>query len=504
MITNRADFSNIFALGGLALLPIAIAVNLRPELFRGFAITDWANAFLPIYIMFVSLCVALAILRKNSATVWTPLFLFPLQSAVFFGFGPLVEVFGNDATLHFNTQNFLATTSLEYSVSNALSVLGIMMVFLGFWLYGILPKGFGHRPNTSIAYFPSFPVPPSVIAVAFTLLGFCLTYLLLKPAQWGILDITVPGAFTSLTPLVHVGFGLVAFMAFSGHRAMLVFFWFLWPIHFLLAWLMLEKVEIILAILLPMVGAFMANRNIFQFSISMLVLFIMFFISQPYVTSGRAVIQQEMGNVDEASYLRRAEIAVDYITGVRRIERDEEDVEFWWRRLNYSGVQSHAIRAYDTGQRMDTFDGLWMRFIPRLLWPEKPIQTGFGREFYYQITGQRGSSLGLGIYGDAYWQFGFLSVFIIMPLIGMLFSFLSRLSLVILERREFIYFPLILLSLKMSVLGPLGFISEAIISPLPIMLAYYVGIVICVKFTTNRRLVLQSERLKLQRNTTKN
>jgi len=484
---RKNHFGNIFALGGLALLPVAVVGNHHPEAFAGFMMDDWENAVLPIYIMIVSLLVAWSVIRRKPALIWTPAFLFPLQSAVFFGFGSLVEVFGNEATMHFNLTNNLAMTTLEYAASNALSALGIMLIFFGFWLHTSLAVNVWQNLHRQAHFFPSVPMSPSVVVIAFTLGGFCLTYLLVKPAQWGIFNIVVPGALTSITPLVHVGFGLVVYLAARGNRKMSLFLWVFWPLHLALVWLMLEKVEIILAVLLPMIGAFMANRNFLQFSISILALFVMFYVSQPYVTSSRAVIQMEAGNIDEASYVRRAEIAFDYIIGKHRIERDEDDVEFWWRRLNYSAAQSYAIRAFNSGETMNTFDEFWMRFVPRLLWPDKPVQYGLGRTFYERISGQQGSSLGLGIYGDAYWQYGFISVFITMTLIGILFSYLSMLGLAILERREFIYFPLILLALKMAVLGPLGFISEAIISPLPIMFVYYLLIISSIRLTTRRR-----------------
>jgi len=457
--TGSHSMANTFGYAVLALLPVALLANIYPELFTGIVITVPLNAFIPIYILLVSLCVAVKSIQVVPAAIWTPLFLFPLQSAVFFGFGPLVEVFGNQATLQFIERTSLSMTALEFTISNALSVLGVMLVFFGFWLHAIITNRTWSSLHKHVAYFPNFPLSPNMVAVSFTVAGFCLSYFLVKPAQWGMINLTVPGAFTSITPLVHVGFGLVAYLASAGSRKMQLFFWLLWPLHFVLIWLTLEKA------------------------------------AQSYVTNSRAIIYQETGNIDEASYVRRAEIALDYFGAKNAVVKDEEDVEFWWRRLNYSNVQSYAIRAYDAGQSMDTFKALWMRFVPRIIWADKPILYGLGREFYHKVSGNRGSSLGITIYGDAYWQYGWITVFLMMPIIGALFSYLSMLGLAIIQSKQFIYFPIILLSLKMGTLGPLGFITETIISPIPIMLAYYVVIVICVKLATSRRQISQRIRL---------
>jgi len=493
--TGSHSMANTFGYAVLALLPVALLANIYPELFTGIVITVPLNAFIPIYILLVSLCVAVKSIQVVPAAIWTPLFLFPLQSAVFFGFGPLVEVFGNQATLQFIERTSLSMTALEFTISNALSVLGVMLVFFGFWLHAIITNRTWSSLHKHVAYFPNFPLSPNMVAVSFTVAGFCLSYFLVKPAQWGMINLTVPGAFTSITPLVHVGFGLVAYLASAGSRKMQLFFWLLWPLHFVLIWLTLEKAEIILAILLPMIGAYTANRNLLKLMFSLAILMSVFYVAQSYVTNSRAIIYQETGNIDEASYVRRAEIALDYFGAKNAVVKDEEDVEFWWRRLNYSNVQSYAIRAYDAGQSMDTFKALWMRFVPRIIWADKPILYGLGREFYHKVSGNRGSSLGITIYGDAYWQYGWITVFLMMPIIGALFSYLSMLGLAIIQSKQFIYFPIILLSLKMGTLGPLGFITETIISPIPIMLAYYVVIVICVKLATSRRQISQRIRL---------
>src|SRR5438309_4823484 len=56
---------------------------------------EWVNALSPFYLIVVMLFAVYRILRAYPNSMWTPAIWFPFQSAIFFGLGPLVEVYGN-------------------------------------------------------------------------------------------------------------------------------------------------------------------------------------------------------------------------------------------------------------------------------------------------------------------------------------------------------------------------------------------------------------------------
>ena len=66
-------------------------------------------------------------------------------------------------------------------------------------------------------------------------------------------------------------------------------------------------------------------------------------------------------------------------------------------------------------------------FIPRLLWPDKPIISK-GSEFTLNITGDVNSitSTGMSAPGELYWQFGYVAVFFGMFILGLIYAIIKN------------------------------------------------------------------------------
>jgi hypothetical protein len=76
-----------------------------------------------------------------------------------------------------------------------------------------------------------------------------------------------------------------------------------------------------------------------------------------------------------------------------------------------------------------TYLPLFTSYVPRALWPEKPIEnTGnvFGRRYRYIASNDFGTSINLPWIVEMYANFGNLGVLIGMPLVGLLLAFLDR------------------------------------------------------------------------------
>lgn len=130
------------------------------------------------------------------------------------------------------------------------------------------------------------------------------------------------------------------------------------------------------------------------------------------------------------------------------------------------------MREFDAGRPGDTLGSAWIVFVPRLLWSEKPVGIGPGARFYKLATGRDGTFLGLSVYGDAYWNFGWTGVIVLCSLMGGMIGLTSRLALYWLESRQVIYLPLIGLSMLSALLGPTKFFINGILAMIPLYLAY--------------------------------
>lgn len=225
-------------------------------------------------------------------------------------------------------------------------------------------------------------------------------------------------------------------------------------------------------------------------ALRLFLVFLVFAVSQSFISDARVQVFERTGTFDQANYIDRAEIILDVLGAelASAGSSDEDRRQGWWTRLSYANVQAEAIRLREQGYRHSSIDEVWMYFVPRAVWPDKPILGQHGLVFYRLVTGREDaqSFLGLSIYGDLYWQYGWAGVVIGGSLIGWLFAMLASRSISAMRRREFILLPFVLLALNMAILGPTGFVTSAIIGPLPMLIAYYVSARLIVRAIRGR------------------
>ena len=434
---------------------------------------NFVNSILPIYFCFVLALLAARVLKRMPDALWTGVFWFPIQSLVFFGFGPLVEIYGNAITQTSLADHKLAVSEVELFRTNMLSVTGVLFILLGF---------FGHMKYFSKSWAKSKDVARTNFSMAkfgllMILLGGFFKYFILLPAQWGFINVTVAGVLSGLGNAVDLGFAIIAYMIASGHRKHTIIFWSLWPLHIALSVITFAKMSVVIAMLLPLLGAYIAHRSRKRFIFGLLIIGFVYASLQPIVHYGRAKIYANTGTISNADYAERVEHLLQFFVSDEEVFNSfVDDRQGWWTRLSSAGPQAQAMALYDQGNYNRTLDQAWMFFIPRAIWPNKPIMVGPGLEFYRMVTGREdaNSFLALSIYGDLYWQYGWSGVILGSTLIGVLFAMLSAQSVRIIRRRDFLMLPPVLMALEMMLLGPNKYVLNGIIGPLPIYFAFYV------------------------------
>lgn len=450
-------------------------------------ILDWLNTLLPLWFIAVTSVLGYRMVRRVEGAIWTPLVWFPVQSALFYGFGPLVELFGNEFTQARLAGHYLSVTPEQLLSAHRLSVTGIFMVLAGLWLHLALRR----RAWTSHDVQRAPAVRPLTLGIAFVVIGGLFRYAILNPASWNVIDLTVPGVLSSISQLVDLGFAILAFCALRGAGRARVLMLTLYPCHVLLSALFLSKMEIVIALLLPAIGAYMAHRRIGRLFVNLLACAGIFVLSQDYVHFGRQVIHDETGTITDAGYGTRAAILADYVTlqgldGARQGGAGTEKAEAyqgWWTRLSFAGAQARVMELYDRGAANPQLGDAWVYFIPRAIWPDKPILHGPGLSLYRMLSGNAAgnSFLGLSIYGDLYWQYGWGGVVIGGLCVGWFLGILIAVSLGAVRRQEFIMIPFVLLVLKVGLLSPNKFILNGFIGPAPILAFYFLAIMLVIR-----------------------
>lgn len=470
---TRNPIADIYLSTTLLLLPlVALSLALSPA---DTALAAWSNGNSPIYLIGVLGLAAYRIARAVPSATWSPAFWLLISSAVFFGFGPLVEVYGNDATkLRLSTQN-IAITEVELFNANMLSFISILGLTFGFWLHAVLRPQAWRAALTESRFRQRVAFKPEKLASAFIIGGMVMVHLFIKPSQWGQFDIILPGALTSISAIADVGFALAAYHTKRGSIGMRWMLILLWPVHLFLTVLSFAKTGLVIALLLPSIGAYLRHRSMMRLAAAALVCAGTFPVAQDFVSYGRAVILNDTGTIWNAGYEERVRITFQYIStsgDANYVATPTDQEETTWLRFNYSNMQAIGMRFRERGIFIDSLSNAWTLFVPRILWPDKPIYVGPGIEFYKLLTGRTGVSVGNTVIGDVYWQFGWTGTLVIMPMIGWFFAMMAWRSIEAVRQENFIRMPIVLLSVLAATSGMTNFLVNGIIALIPIYAAY--------------------------------
>lgn len=473
--TRTSRIEKIFALILGGLIPI-IMLYLAALALQNFSLVYFVNRAGPVWFVILLLTGAICLLRRDVRLIWTPIFWLPLQSAVFFGIGPLVLVFGNDSTQQELATSFLSITPKELTWANQLSTVGVFFLMFGVFLHLTV-----FRSRWKLAFLENTKArssfSPRQVAIFFVIFGGVLKYLLALPAQWGITNIIVPGFLTSVMSILDVGFAIMAFLAARGNSRMRNVLILLLPIHIIFSGLTFSKSELITAMLFPVFGDLMGRGSLRRFTVLVSAIAVAYIVSQDFVSYGRTKIYENTGTISQAGYLERISIAASYIVHDEPSASYSEqmqltDLQGWWTRLNYAGVQVAAKKLYLSGVPNESLQNVFLYFIPRIVWPEKPVVIGPGWFFHEQLTGRTGTFLGLSIYGDLFWLGGWLVTIVGSFMIGCILAMMSLRSMRYIRDQNFLMFPLVLLPLGVAMLGLTSYVSNGIISAIPMYLAY--------------------------------
>ena len=152
--------------------------------------------------------------------------------------------------------------------------------------------------------------------------------------------------------------------------------------------------------------------------------------------------------------------------------------------MNYTQQQAFAMKEYEVGRPGQSLSGAWMLFIPRVIWADKPIIYPPGKEFFRAVTGRDFNFMAATIYGDMYWQFGWLGVALISPLVGLFYAWLSYLAYPRIVNREFVYLPVVLLGMLAALQGSQQYLLNGILATVPVTLVIQL---ICSRFAVASR-----------------
>lgn len=411
------------------------------------------------------------LLRRDPSTIWSPALVYPLSTLLYFGFGSSSALFADEATRYLLMSGNYAIDATGLLQTTLLTSVGVAIC-----LYSMV---FATRFRLASASGQA-RIPLPATAIAFVVSGALLKYGLVLPEQFGLINVSVPGTLKSMTGILDLGFATMAYMAARGQKMWLLVFLLLWPIHFGLSLLEFSKRVMMLAILLPAAGTYLAHGKWHRLIPWILFAAVTFYTTQDVNTTARLALLSATGTKTEANYSERLSLFRGATSGELDLAELSSDARaeanVAWLRLNYSGAQLRAMELYDNGQRGEWTLSIAATLIPRFLWPDKPEATAQGRIFNRLVSGHDEAStrVGVSIYADGYWTMGWSGVILFSAIMGMILGVVIRINYSFVMRRELIFFPVVFLGLIMSGLGPMGYLQKSFVAAMPIYIGYLI------------------------------
>ncbi len=369
------------------------------------------NIVAPIVLVVVCGVQSLQIVFRDSLLIWAPVTWFLAASAVYFGLGPLAYIVGGPETLAY-LDSFYPVDPIALIKTNALNCIGIGLILTAIEVYNRL------RPlriqNTDDSMQGRYLKRAAIFFVG---VGVALKYLIILPYSFGVVSFVLPGFIVVTGNFTTVGIILIWFVALRFDRRWLPGACVFSAVEAAVALITFSKLSCITVIFGMTIGAFMAVRRVsILVAGAALSLTLYGVLLEPI--AGARLFATDRGAAVAGRYdsLREGYVSAKAPTSVQS----------FWTRICFSNAQAFAMAEYEKGRPGATLAYLPYIFVPRFIMPNKPIMN-FGPTFNEAVTGHSGASTP-GIFGEAYWNHGWLGVIAWCIYIGVLFAAFSEIS----------------------------------------------------------------------------
>lgn len=437
-------------------------------------VLNWITPSL-IFVTLVWSCYRMA--GANPLTIWTPLFWFKLACAVYYGVGPIVPLIADNDTARTMNSIYILDAAMLVKV-NLVTLLGILLVLLSSRLF----LSIFSRARS----FPRFSADPEGrnamrYAAYFLTIGGALRYGLILPYVLGVSIPVLPGVLLALGKVYYAGIYLLVRSLRTSRPSRMVLAIALVVFEVLVSISSFSKTDLVFVLVFTFLGIIEVRRGFWTRLAGVGVITFVYFSVQPLVLYGRDRVIAVHGSINGAGLTERWNIIRDFMT-VDGLANDTGGGG-GLARLSYSSANAFIIAQYDAGLNGNTLRNAAAVVVPRAIWPDKPIISSLGEDLYFAVVGRRGSALGAGHFSEAYWNFGWLGLCLLMIPLGFILTAYSLGSLSIMAKQEWLLLPVVLMGVQIG-LRVDGFFVTDIFGPL--------GIAIAAWFVLN--LVVQSSR----------
>lgn len=448
-------------------------------------LVDFANILVPAAIMISMAWGNLRMIRRKIEVVVTPYF--AMRTAIFFyaGFGALAPIFSNEASQNV-LQGFFSFTSNDLLKYNLINVVFILTIIIWPVVMGRIFTA-DRKSSADISFgIVRSNFSMGVIGLVFLISGELVRLIFTLPQSFGLAESTgsVIIAQFALAENIGIFLCLVAALKYDNKYVVPMLAFTLWVTATGL--LTFSKTEVMLPLIMVAL-AFVYNRpsakNLILSAIA--ILFIFNFL-QPLVTYGRGGTIACCGEIEAPmSPAQRWQIVQEYFRSDGSNDGEDDEVNYAVIRLSYVNAGTFVISQYDAGQPGDSFSSSYLAFIPRFIWPDKPITTDVGRELGFAINGNANSAVSPGLTPEAYWNGGWLGVVFMGMAVGTILWVWSIYSLKVQQVGAWHLFVIVLLGIRVGIRFD-GLFSLDFLASIPFALVGHAIIAVLNKFLLQR------------------
>ena len=406
---------------------------------------DTLNIVAPVWLSLALGASALKMGTADSRAIWTPLFWFRVATLIYFGLGNIAPMLMNSASLIYaQSAYFFLPADLERV--NLIAAVGVACVLSGNLIY---EKLFVRAGASGIACrAPRAPGEALRKGVPLLLIGAGINYFILMPSSMGLIDFVVPGFIASLAMCEHVGFALLAIWAFARSTTAVFAVAGLVAVESLVGLLMLNKSWALLPWVSFVIGALSYNLTVARLATAGLLISFAFGILQPLVAYGRNEAYNNPANTGTEMSLSQNLVYLRAYFDNKQ-ENDAEAPQGSLLRVSFVNVAAFVVAQYDHGLPGDSLRDTLYSFIPRFLWPEKPVVL-LGGELSTLVSGEVGNQISPGYFAEAYWNLGWIGLPLLLLPVGFFFNVATHFAARVIEREDWLYLPVLFLSLKVG------------------------------------------------------
>jgi hypothetical protein len=443
------------------------------------------NRLGPITVLVACLWTAYDVVRSNPNTLWTPIPWFIAASGSFFGLGPLVYPFGDEAMVAI-VDDLFPVSPKDLWRTNMLNVVSIILITTAFLLCSRFMDRRRPRPASDEKLLPAGRKRIENALYIFLGIGLPLQYLLVLPYEFGQLSFILPGVVHGMSCLMPLCVFILAYLSATSGGRWTIFFWTLLCSEIVVQLVRFNKSAFLIVLIMAVFGRYLASRRMSELILGTIIVFAIYVVITPFVDWGRNEIYMETGEYWHASLEKRLSIGAKGLELWSMGRLELEGSGGWWRRFCYSSCQSMVMSMYDNGSPGSTFQLIIYGPIPRFIWPEKPLMQPGVEVTELAGQGHQGTSqTGTGPAAEAYWNGGWPFVVASCCWIGIVFTWLSRIALRILARSEWLLLPCAFLGIQAGIAGVTEWFALSFVNGLLLYLAYYVLIRLFLGMTRN-------------------